>query len=330
MQTGTSGQAVNGKTKKDSSAPEVTVVLSVYNDVEILAVTLKLLREQDFSGHWELIVCDDGSDVNTFGVLKDVFTQQHPPVRYIWQSRNGERRAHSRNNGLRCASGEIIILLDSDIAVAPDFISRHVSEHKARGTVVYGSRRWLFLADIVGDASLESIIRHLLSFPRCGTKLYSEAHHQEKYANSRFEWLGCMASNFSFRRNSDTVLFDEAFVGWGWEDVEFAYRLREHHGYKLKFQESLWGVHMNRGTRSGSSSVRTVTPSQVAQLVQNLLHFRGLYPNLDVVPTYNILGFYILDHSTVTWNLARRPNFEPQHIELLLRQAEEWHNTMPG
>jgi hypothetical protein len=43
---------------------------------------------------------------------------------------------------LHCANGNIIVLMDADLAVAPDFVSRHAECHAAgQRRLVCGARR---------------------------------------------------------------------------------------------------------------------------------------------------------------------------------------------
>jgi glycosyltransferase involved in cell wall biosynthesis len=107
---------------------------------------LKHVAAQDYTGSWEIIVCDDGSEDDSLKVIRNISRSLERPLRFIWQSRIGERRAVSRNSALRCASGRIVILMDGDLAVPHDFISQHVASHANARSAVYGSRHWLFIA----------------------------------------------------------------------------------------------------------------------------------------------------------------------------------------
>src|ERR1044071_157893 len=175
----------------------VSLIVSVYNHGWILEHTLQRLVSQDYPGPLEVILCDDGSSLETFGIIENQL--RGIDVRYIWQPHCGMRLARSRNNGLRCARGDIVICLDADVAVGPDFVSRHVATHPTSPAVVCGTRKWLFAS----DCDLEKVgllVSISLSQPEFTVKMHSEASYQSHYAKTSTPWMACVGSNFSFRR----------------------------------------------------------------------------------------------------------------------------------
>lgn len=301
---------------------DVSVLITVYNQASSLEIVLKHIARQDYTGSWEIILCDDGSEEDSLKIIKDISRSLERPIRFIWQSRIGERRAASRNNALRCASGRIVILMDGDLAVPREFISRHVACHANERSAVYGSRRWLFLGDWPPSVPAESVVDSLLSTGADISSLYSEMWFQKKYANSLYSWLGCMGCNFSFIRDVDTILFDETFVGWGGEDQEFACRLHVHHGYDLTFVPSIFGLHLDKGSRANFRSVRPTAHVEIVQYLRNIVHFCQQYPQLDMFPIWEGLGLFEFDLTLHTWTVAKNPNFEREHIDALLSIAK--------
>src|SRR5687767_4340911 len=136
---------------------DVSVIVTTYNQKAALKVLLNLLAQQQYTGRWEIIICDDGSDEDTLSVIKAASRASNVRLRYVWQSRNGWGLSSSRNNALRCADGNVLILIDADLVVAPDFVDRHARCY-ADGTpqLVCGSRRWLFLDDLPSATNLAS------------------------------------------------------------------------------------------------------------------------------------------------------------------------------
>jgi hypothetical protein len=84
---------------------DVSVILTLYNQKSALDLVSNRLLHQDYQGSVEIIACDDGSDQDSLDALRAVAASTSVPVRYIWQPREGERRAACRDNGLRCAWG---------------------------------------------------------------------------------------------------------------------------------------------------------------------------------------------------------------------------------
>lgn len=90
------------------SAPYFSVVVPTYNRSHLIAPTLRSVLAQTFAD-LELLVVDDGSTDDTASVVR---TFDDPRLRYLPIS-NRERGA-ARNYGLRCATGEYVVFLDSD------------------------------------------------------------------------------------------------------------------------------------------------------------------------------------------------------------------------
>src|SRR4030042_631587 len=74
----------------------------------------------------EIIVVDDASPDDTVGYLK----QHFPQVKVVVNQKN-ERFAVSCNNGVKAAKGDIVVLINSDVAPKPGFLKpllKHFSD----------------------------------------------------------------------------------------------------------------------------------------------------------------------------------------------------------
>ncbi|WP_042148397.1 glycosyltransferase [Paucisalibacillus sp. EB02] len=120
---------LNGGTYKKGNifSPKVTIIMPTYNKYEEILLTLYSLESQTFhKNNFEVIICDDGSGDNTFNMVKE-----HPfsfSLTYI-RSNVNIGRPNMRNLGLKVATGEVIIFLDAEILVKPDFIDHHYRAH---------------------------------------------------------------------------------------------------------------------------------------------------------------------------------------------------------
>ena len=302
---------------------DVSVLLTSCNQTELLPVVLQRFAAQDYRGSWEIIVCDDGSEEDALEIIRHAPAPLASLVRYVWQPRGGERRARNRNNGLRCAKGRIVIFVDGDIAVRPDFVTRHVEAHMGEPTIVFGPRFWLFLGDLPAGYLVHPAIDSLLGDTADKSLLVSDLPYQEYHVSSSCPWLGCLGFNFSFVPSSREVLFDEDFVGWGCEDQEFACRLSVRHGYRLHFSRLIDTVHLEAGFRKDYVPLRPQTSSDISLYVKNLVHFCNSYPEFDAVVICYSLGLFEFDHEKRVWNRARRPRSDRQHIRSLLATARE-------
>lgn len=96
-----------------------TVIIPAYNREKIVARTLKSVINQDYS-NWECIVIDDCSTDNTLAVCNQFSSD--PRFTVISHKINGGLCV-ARNAGLKIASGDYILFLDSDDALVENTMS---------------------------------------------------------------------------------------------------------------------------------------------------------------------------------------------------------------
>jgi glycosyltransferase involved in cell wall biosynthesis len=302
---------------------DVSVLVAAHRGTSTLDACLRLLANQSFSGSWEVVLCDDGSNGDVLDLANPIFKNGPMDFRYVWQPRNGERRSHSRNNGLRCARGRIVILLDGDIAVGPEFVRNHVDAHRDTSnskTAVYGTRKWIFDNQLSAFSSREEIARQVAVGAGPVVKLYSDFDYQQRFANTQYAWLGCFGCNLSFVREAE-VFFDEQFLGWGSEDQEFACRLYLRHGYQLLFRPMIYGFHFEPGGIDDFCPVRPNTHPDIVQYLRNMLHFRDSYSELDMTLACVGAAYYVLNTETQLWERRHRPMFNRKYIHRMLETA---------
>lgn len=175
---------------------KVSIVIPCYNDFKYVKQAVESAKNQNYDNK-EIIVVDDGSEWRTKEVLQNIKPQID---KLITQKNKGQ--SFARNIGIKEASGEIILLWDSDDYFDSSFTSKAVA----------------FLKD--------ENIKIVSCYARC--------------FNEKAEWLyrpiGGTLENFLFQnaslgcamiRKKDWVLcggFDENMTK-GWEDWEFFIRL---------------------------------------------------------------------------------------------------------
>jgi glycosyltransferase involved in cell wall biosynthesis len=99
-----------------ADAPQVSIVLPVYNRLRFLRRAVESAMSQTFTD-WELIVADDGSDEETRAYLESI--ERPPRVRVLWLEHSGSP-GKTRNAALAVARGHYVAFLDSDDYWAPD------------------------------------------------------------------------------------------------------------------------------------------------------------------------------------------------------------------
>jgi len=279
----------------DHSTPHVTVVLAVSQRPEILEVVVEALNNQDYASPWELIVCDDGTAQDMRQVVSAAIDHGRAHLEYVWQQDCGFRVARSRNNGLRLARAPLVICLDGDMVVRPDFVRAHVERHADGKTVVCGTRYWLSVEGTTGDIR-EQLRVALSSETTEPPSLPTDSRGQASYVGTAWPWLSCISCNFSFDKSTD-VWFDEEFVGWGFEDDDFAYRLYAHHGYRVTFAPEAWGLHIE-SSQPPSSPVRPRTSKEIDLFVRNLRRLVKKHGVAALEPALSCVGQYDFDEES--------------------------------
>lgn len=96
--------------------PEFSIITPVYNAAEYLNETIKSVDSQKFTDY-EWLVCDDGSTDDSLQILKAAH-KKNPRIRLYTQENSGVSAA--RNTCLKHLSGDYLMFLDADDALADD------------------------------------------------------------------------------------------------------------------------------------------------------------------------------------------------------------------
>lgn len=100
--------------------PMFSIIVPVYNVQNYLAACVKSVAEQPGPKDWECILVDDGS-TDASPQLCDAFAAEIPGFQVIHRKNGG--LAAARNTGLKAASGDWVLFLDSDDAMAPGLLA---------------------------------------------------------------------------------------------------------------------------------------------------------------------------------------------------------------
>lgn len=103
----------------------VSVIIPTYNRKTALKACLRALGQQRWPvDRFEVIIVDDGSQDGTADIVQESFPF---PVQYIWQENQGD--ATARNSGARRSQADLLVFIDDDILVEPDYIAGLVAAH---------------------------------------------------------------------------------------------------------------------------------------------------------------------------------------------------------
>src|SRR5216117_2419812 len=139
--TGTEAVETRRVTEADLPAPDVSIVVTVFNEAgsveELYRRTLAALEPGPRT--FELIFVDDGSTDGTFAALERLHDAD-PRVRAVRFKRNfGQHPA--MHAGLSRARGDVVVTMDGDLQNEPEDIPRLVEAVEAGNDVASGRRR---------------------------------------------------------------------------------------------------------------------------------------------------------------------------------------------
>ncbi len=105
--------------------PIVSVIVPVYNVEKYLHRCIDSLLQQSYQD-FELILIDDGSQDNSYQVMKDYSSDKR--VRIYHHDNIGP--AKTRNKGIKLAKGKYVMFVDSDDYILPDYMEHYVDALK--------------------------------------------------------------------------------------------------------------------------------------------------------------------------------------------------------
>ncbi|EKN71690.1 glycosyl transferase, group 2 family protein [Neobacillus bataviensis LMG 21833] len=119
---------------KDNQDIEVSIIIPSQNKYPLNLFTLYSLELQTFNlAKMEVIFINDASTDQTADNLKDYSPPFH--FKYI-HSKKKLGRAKVRNLGIRSARGSLLIFLDAEMIVEPDFVVNHYKHHQTKNNVI--------------------------------------------------------------------------------------------------------------------------------------------------------------------------------------------------
>ncbi len=236
------------------AAPSLSVVVPTHNRLAILRETVaRVLACQVPGEQREVIVVNDHSTDGTGEWLRAV-AEREPGLQVV--NPEGRGRAQARNAGLAAARGELVIFLDDDMWVGPEFLEAHWAaylETRPEPVVCVGKMRPYpgnepTLANLAYDRRLAHIDECMAQF---GDDL-----------PCRYLCTG----NVSMPRRlfEGGLVFNEGFAGYSFEDTELGYRLARQ-GVRFRYLPEASAEHrtdtsvealLSKQAEAGRSAVR--------------------------------------------------------------------------
>lgn len=197
------------------STKSISIVIPAFNGQELLDTYLPSVIEacKKHNGKWEIIIVDDESDPP----LTLSFLNAHWPITLIRRRKNGGF-SQSMNTGIDRAAGEIIIALNNDVKVAPDFIApllRHFDDPK-----VFSVKP----KSILPDGTNESVKRIVVRKGMMETISLSSSEVSEAKEIQELPYACAGSAAYERKKLLELRGFDELYSPFYWEDFDLGYR----------------------------------------------------------------------------------------------------------
>lgn len=211
---------------------ELAVILTTYHRPQHLERSLaSLALQRGVTGKFEVIVADDGSQDRTQAVFEQFAPIANFPIKFITHPHRGFRVSYCRNEGVRASTAPYLLFSDGDCLFPADHLLKHL--HARRRRVVRAGNCYRLNEKVTNRVDMAAIAAgEYLSWVSASERLrlfqkwVKEQYYQIIRHPTKPKLTGC---NIGISREDlETVNgFDEAFVGWGCEDDDLAFRVRK-------------------------------------------------------------------------------------------------------
>jgi len=144
--------------------PRCTVIVPAYNEGPMVGVALGSILLGDYPrDRLEIVAIDDGSSDDTWEHIQRIARAHPDVVRAIRMANNGGKREALRE-GFSCATGEVVVTVDSDSRLDPDALRHIVAPLVADPSVAAVAGKVLVLNRYSGLLTRLLAIRFFLAF----------------------------------------------------------------------------------------------------------------------------------------------------------------------
>lgn len=106
----------------------LSIIIPTLNEEQYLPILLSEIKKQDFKSVYEVIVADAGSADKTVKIAKS----------FGCKVIKGGMPGKGRNEGVKAAKGDILVFLDADTTLPPNFFNKFLKEFARRRLDVAG------------------------------------------------------------------------------------------------------------------------------------------------------------------------------------------------
>lgn len=255
----------------------VSIVIPAYNCIASLPYALDSIKNQNLTDKekdlLEVVVVDDGSVDDTEGFVKSYEGIKN--LEYIKQNNMG--MACAGNTGVNAAKGEVILFVDADMILRPNYVREHAIRHSLiENTLLISFTENISIEDIdkkvsdvpniyadfrfsknSSDSNL-GMYRHTRNLELREVKIMEETNSLKEFGNGRIVEMWDLPSMvvtnaLSFRKKDYLAIggLSMQFRGWGMEDAFLGASFISTGNYIIPVL-STGAFHIDHPPRSGS------------------------------------------------------------------------------
>ena len=199
----------------------------------MLKQTLLSLNHQT-DKNFEVVVSDDGSNIESQNKIKELQQQLSYRLTYLWQKDLGFRAAKARNEGIKKANGDYIIFTDGDCILPASFVAQHrklaLKNHFVDGNRILLSEKFtknILNQDEIFNINIKSLFKYRIAGKINKISSYLKLPLGPFRLLRSTKWKGVKTCNLAAWKQDlmEVNGFDESFQGWGHEDADLVIRL---------------------------------------------------------------------------------------------------------
>lgn len=223
--------------------PEISVIISTYNDLPKLKLCLAAYKNQSISD-FEVIVASDGCSDGTVEFVRENKNKYPYKLSGVWHKDEGYRLARIRNAAWRIAESNRVLFTDHDLVPNADCLANYTrfqnEEIALAGYIGY-------IDEAIHRIFTEETISLIDRFEPFETE--TEKRDLLRY-NSWVLWGGNMS--VTKKIFDETNGFDEEFVAWGGEDTDLGVRC-ERMKYPIRTLPEAKVFHLNHEKKNSAN-----------------------------------------------------------------------------
>ena len=213
------------------------VVIPCHNNSWQLCGVLKSLNYQSVRPEM-VVVADDNSDPWEERRVRSLCRDLGACYRKVPAPRNRlemlGRRSHARNLGTKCLDTDIILYLDGDMLLSLKYVEEikfyhavlekiYIRGHRYSIPAAYQAKGVEICLNAIAKQQIPAEILSVGYITRPQNFIGEQAYEAAYF--DRWEW--CASNNLSVKKAhvSQIGYWDEKFLGWGEEDIDFSFRL---------------------------------------------------------------------------------------------------------